>query len=162
MTFSCLVEDTYGESFWPIFFNKKKKENILHNIPNLRKIISCNRNIPKLNSLIRNFIKSNDDFVLLLLDADGKNIDKEIYELKEKIKREYHDKLKIYFFDYEIEEWICHVMELRYDNKPSKVLKHHEKYEKRKLPRYAEKIDCEKLKNCESYIRFLNVLKTLS
>ena len=160
MTFSCLVEDAYGEYFWPMFFRKKKEEKILDNIPNLRKIKSWNQNILKLNKTIINFIKSKDDFVLLILDGEGKDIARKISELKEKIKQEYHDKLKIYFFDYEIEEWICHMLDLKYDDKPSKILKHQEKYEKNKLPRYAEKMDCKKLGDCQSYVRFLDVLTT--
>ncbi len=158
MTFSCLVEDAYGEYFWPEFFIKKKEERALHNIPTPRKFISCTRNIPKLNKLIGNFIKSNDDFVLLILDAHGQDVTKVNGELYRKIKQEYHNKLKIHLFDHEIEEWICHVLDLKYNDKPAKVLKHKERYEKRNLPRYVRKLDCKKLKNCKSYIRFLDVL----
>ncbi len=157
MIYSCIVEDSYGKSFWQKFIRKKSK---IINLPCPREISSCKYTEPKFHRYIRNYIQSKDCFVLILLDGDGHSLPEFQNCILNSIKSEYRNKIKLFLFDYEIEEWICHDLNIKYKNsKPSQILKHKQKYEKHNLPNYAEKLDCNKLKTCVSFDRFLSTLK---
>ncbi len=156
MTFSCLVEDTYGEQFWNEFFKKKIHENNI-NISMPRKIRTVPKGL-KLNRLIRNFLISKDEFVLLIFDADCKELEQAHKNIKKFIDNEYLDRVRFCFFDYEIEEWICYALNIKYNNqKPSIILKNKTNYQKNKLYIYAKQLDCSKLQECPSFKRFLEV-----
>lgn len=63
--------------------------------------------------------------------------------------------------DYEIEEWICISMNLKWAHlKPSEELKNKCGYIKSGLPKYAERLDLDKLKrNSDSFRLFLKALQ---
>jgi len=67
--------------------------------------------------------------------------------------------IEVILFNYEIEEWICISLGLKWHSKPSAELKQKLKYEKSDLPSYVDKLDFKKLVNkSKSFIKFIEAL----
>ena len=103
--------------------------------------------------------KGKVDRIIIITDADGRDLAKEESRISRFLK--INNDVKIVLLDHEIEEWICYANDKSFgDQKPSDFLKDHYGYQKNKLPTYAEKLDCEKMKKCPSFMRFMSSLYT--
>lgn len=157
MKFRLVVEDIYGPAFITRFFKKKFNEGLLFG--KLEGVASCSID----NKLRRkvNASFTDADRVIVLMDADGQPHSKKTEIIKQYLGHKHLDRVRIVLLDHEIEEWICYSegIPIR-GEKPSKILKHHQNYQKRHLPGYAEKLDCKKLADCPSFLRLTCALKS--
>ena len=100
------------------------------------------------------------DRVIVIADADGQDPEEKKQRIHRYVGSRHANRVRIVMLDYEIEEWICYSQGLKFgDQKPSAILKHKEGYQKRQLPTYAERLDCDKLQNCTSFRRLLSALE---
>ena len=151
------VEDSFGREFFKILFSKKLEENVLSG--QITSIYVC----PPGNKMSRlvTLNVDNADRIIIIADADGRDIKYEEQSIKERIKGKYRECIRIVLLDYEIEEWICYSHGIKFDGQnPSKILKHKIQYSKKRLPKYGAKLDCKKLMGCESFRRFLSALES--
>ena len=98
--------------------------------------------------------------VIILIDADGKPHKELTEHIKSFLDNTDMNFVRIVLLDYEIEEWICYSKGIKFYEKPSKILKTKLSYKKNQLPAYALKLDCEKLKTCPSFKRFMIALES--
>ena len=157
MKFYFVVEDRFGPAFIIRFFKKKFDEGLLFG--KLVGVESCSID----NKLRRkvNASFTDADRVIVLMDADGQSHDKKTEKIKQYLDHKYLDCVRIVLLDHEIEEWICYSQGIPIrEEKPSKILKHHQNYQKRHLPGFAEKLDCKKLTDCPSFLRLTCALKS--
>jgi len=100
------------------------------------------------------------DKIIIILDGD-KNQGKYQQNLN-KARRHIPNNIKtpcsIVVFDYEVEEWICISLNIKWSSKPSDALKSKFKYKKQHLPNYVDKLDFNKLKEVKSFNDFINAL----
>ena len=156
MKFLFLVEDYFGQSFFERFFSKKIDEHIFSGkLEGVRHA--------KLNGKITKQVRANIgkvDRIIIIADADGQDLATKNQDITRFVDSVYAEYVKIVLLDYEIEEWICHSEGINLDGqKPSSVLKYKRRYKKSKLPTYAEKIDCKKLQDSNSFKRFASSLE---
>lgn len=156
MRFVFLVEDCFGPNFFKKFFSKKAEENIFsgqfqgsYSYPlgaKMGRIIGANL--------------GDADRVIVIADADGQDPEEKKQRIHKYVGSRHANRVRIVMLDYEIEEWICYSQGLKFgDQKPSAVLKHKKGYQKRQLPTYAERLDCDKLQDCGSFRRLLSALE---
>ena len=158
MTFSLFVEDSYGSPFIKKLLRRKSEEGLLSAKPNRVKPSSIGN---KLKRMV-NAALLDADYVVILMDADGLPHNQKTEEIKRFLDDKYLNRVDIVLLDYEIEEWICYSQELPIGSgKPSKILRQKQNYEKRHLPKFAEKLDCKKLAECPSFHRFASALKSM-
>ncbi len=156
MKFIFLVEDYFGPAFFRNLFYKKRQENILSG--QLKNSYRCALG-PKLARLIRLNIDSADR-IIIIADADGQDHVKRLQQVEGYVENAYKKSVRIVLLDYEIEEWLCHSAGIKFrGQKPSSVLKHRKKYAKDQLPSYGSRLDCERLRDCGSFGRFLSALE---
>ena len=99
------------------------------------------------------------DRVIILMDADGKPHAEWTRHIESFLGGVDMNCIRIVLLDHEIEEWLCYSKGIKFDGKPSKILKDHlPSYTKNQLPKYASKLDCEKLKTCSSFKRLIVAL----
>lgn len=157
MKFVFLVEDHFGRPFFERLFSKKIDEQIVSG--KLERVHHA-----KLNGKITKQIKANIgkvDRIVIIADADGGDPAAKRQNIARFVDNVDSEHVKIVLLDYEIEEWICYSEGIKFDDqKPSNVLKHKRGYEKFRLPEYAEKIDCKKLQDINSFKRFVASLKS--
>lgn len=158
MKFYFLVEDSYGSGFITALFKKKSGEGRLSG-----KIVDARRcSIGNKLKRMVNAARLKADRVIILRDAEGLPLDKATERIKQYLDPRYLDYVHVVLFDYEIEEWICYSQDIPVkEEMPSKILKHRQKYEKRHLPEFAEKLDCKKLAGCPSFLRLTCALKSV-
>jgi len=157
-----LTEDTYGTKFFEKIANKLE----------VKVKVKAERISGVCSGKMTRQIKAciNDcDKIIVIVDGDGNPED------KEKTVREKHfngfdedkqKKLDVVVFEYEVEEWICTSLGIKFNSKPSEALDEWEKkqkgdkaeYEKKYLPEYVEKLDFGKLKDCNSFKKFKQLL----
>ncbi len=154
-----LVEDCFGQVFFPRFFHKKNSEGVLGG--RLERVIRC-----PIGSKMGRMISANVgkvDRAIVIADADGESLEEKMKKVLKHVKDEDKEFVKVVLLDHEIEEWICHSEGIRFgDQKPSDALRHHKNYTKNQLPRYAERLDCEKLQGYASFKRLVASLKSSS
>ncbi|MGC8726309.1 MAG: hypothetical protein ACP5RS_07040 [Thermoplasmata archaeon] len=160
MKISVFTEDKYGPQFIKkLFLILKNKKIINQNIIlyNAHRYPVCNY---KLGRMVSSALTDRDK-ALVLVDADGSNREDVKNSTLKHIKDEDKSKTEVIVLEYEIEEWICISSDLLWKgDKPSNILKSELKYEKYKLPDYADKLNFEKLsKSSLSFKDFLNSLK---
>lgn len=156
MNFVFIVEDSFGPAFFDRLFHKKIAEGIFSG--KLYKIHHCP--IGNKTTRIVSANVDNADRIIIIVDADGIDLREKKLEVIRFVKKRDREHVKIVLLDHEIEEWICYSEGISFDSKPSEVLKHHKKYRKQHLPQYADKIDCTKLQNCNSFKRLESALKS--
>ncbi|QGA53903.1 hypothetical protein GFS03_04590 [Sulfolobus sp. E5-1-F] len=157
-------EDTYGPKFVEYLIDVLKSKGLIpHNIVPCKSRSTNGKGNFKNVAIwrrIKGIIRSGIcDKAIILIDGDGKdikevkeeyNLDKLTKELSEDVK----EKICTVIFDHEIEEWI-----LPNSNEPSEELKRKEDYDKSDLPKYANEIDIELLKQkSRSFNDFLNCI----
>lgn len=159
MKFYFFVEDSHGSDFITVLFKKNSGEGLLSgNIVDARRYDLSNKLRRMVNAAIH---LKKVDRVIILRDADGRSLDKEIERIKQYLDPRYLRYVHIVLLDYEIEEWICYSQGIPVKGeKPSKILKHRQKYQKNRLPKFAEKLDCKKLAGCPSFLRLTCALKS--
>ena len=101
---------------------------------------------------------SSVDRIIILMDADGRPLADKEEKIKEYIAKKDLDRVRIVLLDSEIEEWICYSLGIKTNGKPSDALAEKNGYQKRDLLKYASKIDCTKLKDCQSFNRLISAL----
>ena len=158
MRFSLVVEDSFGPDFIKKLFNKKFNEKLLSGRP--VEVTSClpgNKLGRKVNAALLYV-----DHVLILMDADGQSLDQKTKTIKQYLDDRCLDRISIVLLDYEIEEWICYSegIPIR-GGKPSNILKRRQNYQKNRLPRFAEKLDCKRLASCPSFLRLTRTLESV-
>jgi len=107
--------------------------------------------------------KDHCDKIIIEYDCDGNC--SEITEQINNIIGAYYKNICLLGIKFEIEEWICDSLGIKYNNKrrPSKALNDFERkrgnnYTKDKLPSYSSKLDYKKLNKNESFHKFLELL----
>ena len=157
MKFSLIVEDDFGPEFIKKIFRKKFDEGLLSGrLESVTQSLINNKLRRKVNAALRSVER-----VIVLMDADGEPFDKKTENIKQYLDSRHRDRIRIVLLDYEIEEWICYSQKIRIGNeKPSKVLKRTKRYTKNSLPKFATKLDCERLMNCPSFRRLVNALES--
>ncbi len=165
-----IVEDKYGGEFFKRLINKLNNSNLLNykivfsKIRGQRNPIHnpylCNKKMEKIIKTVDNFTKTNK--IIIILDGDknqGKyeeNLNKAKRHIPNNIKTPY----SIIIFDYEVEEWICASLNIKWSSKPSDALKAKYKYKKQHLPTYVDKLDFDKLRRVKSFKDFINALNS--
>ena len=114
---------------------------------------------PKLSRIVQIAIDVADR-VIILMNANGDSLDKKTEEIKRYLPMINLNRVHIVLLDYEIEEWICYSQGIPINGKPSEILYSRIKYRKERLPSYASKLDCEKLKTCPSFRRLIDALSS--
>lgn len=101
------------------------------------------------------------EYVIVLMDADGQQLDLKTNAIKQYLDPRYADRIRIVLLDYEIEEWICYSLGIKiHAEKPSTILKRNIKYKKNRLPTFALRLDCTKLAACSSFQRLVQATKS--
>lgn len=161
MKIKLIVEDLYGGPFFIDVIQRLKEANLVNKnliIPKPKHLpADCNQ---KLDEILKMFDEMCDK-IIIIFDADDPQKYREKYDRAEgHIPHNMKTQVKIVLAEYEIEEWICISKNIRWmHSKPSEVLKKKFGYEKRDLPKYASKLDFDKLqKNCKSFKAFLKAL----
>ncbi|WP_456475166.1 hypothetical protein [Candidatus Pyrohabitans sp.] len=161
MRIKIIVEDTYGGEFLKNVINDLKKEGLVYgnlHIPKPKHLPAlCNT---KLTRILKMFDNTCDRILVFLDSDDPQNFNDRYAKTACHIPNNMSTPVEIVLTDYEIEEWICLSLGLRWHSKPSEELKNKLGYEKSRLPGYSDKLDFDKLmKNCRSFKSFLNALK---
>lgn len=154
---SCKIfsEDAYGPEFFKKLNNKLKREGVLdENLP-----FEKPQHFPgKCNTKSGRIISTagyDFDRVVVVVDADDPNKRDDAYsQIEVHLVEEIKSKVYIIVLDYEIEEWICHSLEIDFRNeKPTEALdkwcrvnrgKGYKK-DKWQLPSFVDYLDIEKL-----------------
>ena len=154
MKFFFIVEDFYGARFIKEFFKKKLDEGLFSGT-----MIGAEYSPigPKIARIIAG-IAYRADRVIILADADDRQLETVEKEIIRFVRKEHVSDVKIVLFKHEVEEWICYSRGIKIDCKPSKILKRTISYEKNMLPEYASKIDCKKLADCQSFRRLVDAI----
>lgn len=159
MRFCFIVEDSYGVEFTKKLFQKKKHNAELFS----GTLVNAQRSPlgPKITRIIR-AVRSRPetvDRVIILADADGGSIEEKTKILYGYVDKQYRSQVSIVLLDHEIEDWICYSLKIKtLQKKPSDILKKKFGYEKRQLPKYVSKLDCNILLTCSSFQRLLTAL----
>ncbi len=163
-----IVEDTYGGEFFKRVLQELNETNLLPYKVKLKKLSGrrnpihapylCN---PKLKKIITATDMANADRIILIYDGDGpSNYSQRFNQVKSHIPAKTNTPIKIVLFEYEVEEWICKSLDIKWDSKPSDALKRKVGYKKSQLPKYVSKLNFEDLSNsCKSFQEFLNALR---
>jgi len=154
-----LIEDSYGPAFIDKLIKKLKENGFIKT----NEQITCDKfTINKLAAMIK-VQKIQKNRIIVIVDCDGKcenGNGKRIIDICIDNKMDDRCIIKL---AYEIEEWICTIDGLDYrKEKPSKVLKHKLKYEKYRLPDYANNIANkvqELMTKSDSFHQFIECLK---
>ena len=161
MNVKIISEDTYGKEFFKKLIFKLNEIELVENI-----IVQKPETLPALcNYKLDRILKAIDtscDKIIIIQDADGPQNKVDRYKrIKNHVPDDLITPVEIIQNDYEIEEWICVSMDLKWGElKPSKELKHKCGYIKSGLPKYAERLDFDKLiKNSDSFRLFLKALQ---
>lgn len=161
MNVKIISEDTYGKVFFPRLILNLKERGFVKNIAVVKAETLpalCNYKLDRILKAIDNSC----DKIIIIQDADGPHNKVDRYKrIKNHIPDDLTTPVEIIQNDYEIEEWICVSMDLKWGElKPSKELKHKCGYIKSGLPKYAARLDFDKLiKNSESFRLFLKALQ---
>lgn len=154
-----LCEDSYGVDFFKDLIERLKKENVISkglHIDTERFYGPCNT---KLTSQMKVMVLLRDyNFFVIIADADGNPIDDVKSQIECHVPRDLRNITRFVILQYEIEEWICKSLNIKINDKPSKILKHKFGYEKYKLRDYVPKLNFKRLKNCESFSNFMNFI----
>lgn len=163
--FRLFTEDKHGKDFFKKLVHKLKEKGIISREIDCEygsRFRLCN---VKMSQRAIKEAASSFDRVIIHVDADGPKRKGKIrgdMELHlEHVPRNLREKVRLLIIDHEIEEWICVSERLRFGReKLSHVLKRERGYEKRKLPRYAERLNFKILRDYPSFKEFLEFLKT--
>ena len=154
MNFYFIVEDSFGPQFIQIFFRKKADMGLVAGNLIKARTVNLGHKLSRATKIATGIA----DRVIILRDADGEPLERKDERIRQFLDLGYVDRVRIVSFDHEIEELICYLMQIPIKGrKPSDVLKQKiPSYRKNRLPRYAEKLDCERLKDCNSFKRLLS------
>ena len=163
-----MVEDCYGGEFFKRLINELNESEFLNYKIKFSKVRGkrnpihmpyiCNDRMRREIIAVDNLTKT--DKIIIILDGDknqGKyqqNLNRARRHIPNNIKTPY----SIVVFDYEVEEWICISLNIKWSSKPSDALKSKFKYKKQHLPNYVDKLDFNKLKEVKSFNDFVNAL----
>ncbi|NJF24488.1 hypothetical protein [Thermococcus sp. Bubb.Bath] len=163
-----IVEDAYGGEFFRRVLKRLNELGMLSHKVRLKRLRGrknpvhapylCN---PKPDKIIRAVSTSSPDAIIVAYDGDGpNNYHKRLNEVKSHIPKNIKTPVRVFLFEYEIEEWICKSLGITWSTKPSDELKRKMRYTKSLLPTYADKLNFDKLKhNCKSFREFLRILE---
>lgn len=145
-------EDTYGFDFLKELFKKCYSLEVSRLSRSAVKFKPCDSGLERKLKASTNFSKCGK--ILLFVDADGKPVEnvKESLVLRHLSDEKVKEKVHVIVFETEIEELIVYSLTGRKDQKPSRYLKENidKNYDKYRLQSYAEKVDCEKIRNLNS------------
>lgn len=154
-----LCEDSYGVDFFKELLNRLKSEDIIPESLHVdadRFYGKCN---PKLKRQMKPMaFQRGCNLFIIVADADGNPVEEVKMKIECHVPNNFRDITHYVIFNYEIEEWVCISLNLEINGKPSNILKHRFGYEKYKLKQYVPKLDFEKLKNHESFNKFISAL----
>ncbi|ASJ01863.1 hypothetical protein A3L09_00605 [Thermococcus profundus] len=163
-----IVEDAYGGEFFKRVLKRLNELGMLSRNVRLKRLSGrknpihvpylCNS---KLDRMILAASTSSPDTIIVVYDGDGPSTyHKRFNDAKSHIPKNIKTSVRVFLFEYEIEEWICRSLGITWDTKPSDELKRKIRYKKSLLPTYADKLDFDKLKrNCKSFRKFLEILE---
>ena len=158
MNVQVLSEDTYGKQFISNLVSVLKSASV---IDNGIKISTLKYNLYKLRSIITASIRSFNK-VIVLIDCDGDcQSGNSALAIREIEKFNYNNIIQIRL-SWEIEDWLCISEGISINSERSSIAlrKKYNGYRKFQLPKYAQKLDVEKLsKESESFSKFLNELR---
>ena len=156
MKYYFIVGSAFGSAFIKTVFTKKAAKGVFPGKLEKTKPVLIG---PKLSRIVQIAIDVADR-VIILMNANGDSLDKKTEEIKRYLPMINLNRVHIVLLDYEIEEWICYSQEIPINGKPSEILYSRIKYRKERLPSYASKLDCEKLKTCPSFRRLIDALSS--
>ncbi len=161
MTIKIFCEDRKGKPFFEELIKRMKKKGILRNIP-IKVGYIGGRVGTSLERRIKASLREGCNKFIVIYDAHGEDIK----EVRDRVWRfipvNVSSNTCVVILDFEIEEWICISEGIDCGSEPYKTLKSKIGYEKHKLPKYAEKLNFNKLKECRSFKEFLDCLKELA
>ena len=103
--------------------------------------------------------------IIIEYDCDG-NCSRITKQIKNILGQEYQNNIYLLGIEFEIEEWICDSLKIKYSAKrpPAKALndfekEHSGKYRKDKLPSYSSKLDYNRLNKNKSFQAFLGLME---
>jgi hypothetical protein len=167
--FRIFVEDEHGPEFFEKLVELLKKEELVPRdiiVKQSKLPADCN---PKIDRVIKASLIFGFDRAILFIDGDG-NPEEKQKRAESHVPPEYKDKVVVVIFEYEVEEWICKSLGIRYGShtKPSDALnnwlrnKEGRRYQKRDLPKFVSKLDLSLLsKNDRTFIDLINVLNKI-
>ena len=158
MKFYFIVGDDFGHSFIKTVFTEKAAKGLFPGRLENAKRLSIGPKLPRIAKIATKVA----DRVIILMDAKGEPLDKKTEEIKRYLHTIDMNRVRIVLLDYELEEWICYSEEIPIKGKPSEILYTRIDYRKNRLPSYASKLDCEKLKTCPSFKRLIHALSSSS
>jgi len=153
------------DSYAPPFF-ERIADKINNNID-----FKAHRNPAPCNNKMERIIKSaleivKCDKIVIIADGEG-DPNSRLKSIKTHIPKKYADNIDIIIFPIEVEEWICRSLGIKYSVKPSASLEewtankkgHKNRYKKSDLPRYADNINFDKIKEHPAFVKFVRALK---
>jgi len=157
-------EDSYGGDFFRRLVARLIKESVIENI----KIETQKIPGPCWTKTERQIKASLAfyDAILLIVDAEGGDRKTVRQRLMKHVPKGQKTKVRPIIFDFMIEEWICLGLGIKHGSRPSEDLSAWkrenegatQKYQKRQLPGFAEKIDLSKLENDKNFKTLLKAL----
>ena len=103
--------------------------------------------------------------IIIEYDCDG-NCSRITKQIKNILGQEYENNIYLLKIKFEIEEWICDSLRIKYNSKrrPAKALddfekQHDSNYTKDKLPSYSSKMDYNRLSKNKSFQAFLRLME---
>ena len=165
MSVAIFTEDRFGVDFFKGLLQKLKSTNIVKNVHYTvsRFVGKCN---PKLNRQLKGLmLKKNIRKVIIVFDADGKDIESVKKEVEIHVPEEFKNNCNYLIFAQEIEELICFALGIRVRGKPSKCLDEYVRnknpgrgYEKQKLPTFLPLLNINKLLEYPLFKAFIEYL----
>jgi len=107
------------------------------------------------------------DSIIVIVDAHGGDANEVEASVIKHVHGDFRDKLRMVILDYEIEEWVCRGLNIRFGQNPSEDLSSYLRrrkgykgeYKKHMLPEFADEVNIERLMEYPSFKRFLKMLR---
>lgn len=164
-TIQIFTEDRYGGAFVKKLINRLIYLGFISKNISVKTRLFVGRCNPKVYRQVK-AAHIDYDKIIILMDAHGRDVKKIEASVKRHIPKECREKVHIVILNYEIEEWICYGLGIKFNQKPSEslneyLMKHRgaeERYEKYMLVSFADKINLNRLCSYPSFRNFLNAL----
>jgi hypothetical protein len=151
-----LCEDKHGGAFFKELASLLKSKNLMprsSGVDVTKFYGPCNVKLER--QLKAKMLRRAYNFIIVV-DADGRNVGRVRNKVLEHVPPSFIGITCVVVLDYEIEDWICVSLGIRFNYKPSVALKQKLGYQKHNLKRYVPKLDIAKLMKCRSFCDFIN------
>jgi hypothetical protein len=153
-----LCEDKYGGPFLRDLTNRLKNTGLISRnvgVDTAKFYGACN---VKLERQLLAMSQTKTCRFIILVDADGRDKTSVRARVAQHIPRNLTGTTHTIVLDYEIEDWICAGLGIRFNCKTAVLLKRRFGYEKYNLKSYVPKLDIQALQNCGSFCDFVKNL----